>query len=260
MRSGLFIWVCVAFSAVVLAFIAIPLLNIATSPSPSIIWESLHDGEIMKAVLLSLYTSGMAAVICLLLGTPLAYLLARREFAGKNLVESIVDIPIVIPHPVVGIAILAVTGRNHWMGRFLADLGVRIMGSPAGIITVLVFVSIPFFVNAAKEGFAAVPERLEKVSMTLGASRLSTFGRVTFPLAGRSVLTGTIMSAARALSEFGAVVVVAYHPMIAPVLMFERYQAYGLKYSQPVAFILIAMSLAIFIILRVLSSRKRTAS
>ena len=241
----------------VLAFLALPLVNIATAPSPGIIWESLHDGEIVDAVLLSLYTSGIAAVICLILGTPFAYLLARKDFPGKKLVESIVDIPIVIPHPVVGIAILAVSGRNHWFGKILADLGIRIMGSPAGIITVLVFVSIPFFINAAKEGFVSVPERLEKVSMTLGASKISTFRRVTFPLAGRSMLAGTIMSAARALSEFGAVIVIAYHPMIAPVLMFERYQAYGLEYSQPVAFILIAMSLLIFIALRVLTSRKR---
>lgn len=257
MKSGPFIWICVVFAVAVLSFLALPLVNIATAPSPGIIWESLHDGEIVSAVLLSLYTSGMAAVICLILGTPFAYLLARKEFPGKNLIESIVDIPIVIPHPVVGIAILAVSGRNHWFGRILADLGIRIMGSPAGIITVLVFVSIPFFINAAKEGFASVPERLENVSMTLGASKLSTFRRITFPLAGRSMLTGTIMSAARALSEFGAVVVIAYHPMIAPVLMFERYQAYGLEYSQPVAFILIALSLMIFIVLRILTSRKR---
>ncbi len=240
-----------------LAFLALPLVNIATASSPGIIWESLHDGEIMNAVLLSLYTSGMAAVICLILGTPFAYLLARKDFPGKNLVESIVDIPIVIPHPVVGIAILAISGRNHWFGKILMDLGIRIMGSSTGIITVLVFVSIPFFINAAKEGFASVPERLENVSMTLGASKLSTFQRITFPLARRSMLAGTIMSAARALSEFGAVIVIAYHPMIAPVLMFERYQAYGLEYSQPVAFILIAMSLIIFIALRIITSRKR---
>ncbi|MCD4701976.1 MAG: molybdenum ABC transporter permease, partial [Candidatus Aegiribacteria sp.] len=148
MKSGPFIWICIAFAVVVLAFLALPLLNIATAPSPGIIWESLHDGEIMNAVLLSLYTSGMAAVICLLLGTPFAYLLARKDFPGKNLVESIVHIPIVVPPTVVGTAILAVSGRNHWFVRILADLGVRIMGSPAGIITVLVFVSIPFFINA----------------------------------------------------------------------------------------------------------------
>jgi len=257
LRSGPFFRVCFFFAAAVLLFLALPLLNIATAPSPAIIWDSFHDGEIMGAVLLSLYTSGMAAVICLVVGTPFAYLLARKDFRGKSLVQSVVDIPIVIPHPVVGIAILAVTGRNHWLGRILSDLGIRIMGTPTGIITVLVFVSIPFYINAAREGFVSVPRRLEKASMTLGASRLSTFGRITLPLAGRSMVTGTIMSAARALSEFGAVVVVAYHPMIAPVLMFERYQAYGLKYSQPVAFILVAMSLAIFILLRVLSSGKR---
>lgn len=257
MSRGLFLWASIASAVVVLAFLALPMVDMMTAPSAELVGESLRDDEVMSAVWLSLYTAGMTALVCLAVGTPFAYLLARRDFRGKRFIESVVDLPIVIPHPVVGIAILGVTGRNHWFGRLLIDLGVRVMGSRNGIVAVMVFVSIPFFINAAREGFAGVSPRLEKVSLSLGASRLRTFFRVTFPLARRSMLAGTIMSAARAISEFGAVVVVAYHPMIAPVLMYERYEAYGLKYSQPVAFILVVLSLALFLALRFLTLRGR---
>ena len=137
--------------------------------------------------------------------------------------ESIIDMPIMIPHPVIGIALLSIAGRNHWIGQMLLDAGIRIMGTNTGIVAVLVFVGLPFYLNAARDGFEAVPERLEKAARTLGASPTQTFFRVTLPLAWRSLLTGMIMCMARALSEFGAVVIVAYHPMIAPVLMYERF-------------------------------------
>jgi molybdate/tungstate transport system permease protein len=130
------------------------------------------------------------------------------------------------------------------------------MGSVTGIITVLTFVGIPFYIHSAKNGFEAVSPRLEKVSRSLGASMTSTFVRITFPLAWRSMLVGIIMCSARAISEFGAVVVVAYHPMTAPVLIYERFEGYGLKYSQPVAVWLVLVSLVLFFLLRVLAIRK----
>lgn len=250
LNKGAFFWVSVFSAIIVLAFLALPMISMMTAPEPSAIREALADKLVVDSVLLSLYTAGMTSLICLVVGTPFAYLLARKEFPGKRLLLSIVDIPIVIPHPVVGIAILGVTGRNHWFGRVLIELGIRVMGSKVGIIAVMVFVAIPFFINAAREGFASVSPRLENISMSLGASKFTTFRKITLPLAWRSILAGLIMSAARALSEFGAVVVVAYHPMIAPVLMYERYEAYGLKYSQPVAFILVVVSLLVFIALR----------
>ncbi|MCK5035612.1 MAG: ABC transporter permease [Candidatus Sabulitectum sp.] len=250
LNKGAFFWVSVFSAMIVLAFLALPMISMMTAPEPSAIREALADKLVVDSVLLSLYTAGMTSLICLVVGTPFAYLLARKEFPGKRLLLSIVDIPIVIPHPVVGIAILGVTGRNHWFGRVLIELGIRVMGSKVGIIAVMVFVAIPFFINAAREGFASVSPRLENISMSLGASKFTTFRKITLPLAWRSILAGLIMSAARALSEFGAVVVVAYHPMIAPVLMYERYEAYGLKYSQPVAFILVVVSLLVFIALR----------
>ncbi len=131
------------------------------------------------------------------------------------------------------------------------------MGSITGIITVMTFVAIPFYIKAAKEGFDAVSPRLENVSRSLGASMVSTFFHITFPLAWRSMLAGIIMASARAISEFGAVVIVAYHPMIAPVMIYERFETYGLKYSQPVAVWLIGMCLLLFLALRILTTKQK---
>lgn len=252
-----FFWITAWCGLVVMAFIMLPLVELMTAPSLSSLRETLRDNEVMRSIWLSIYTAGSAALISFILGTPLAYLLARKDFRGKRLVEGIIDLPIVIPHPVVGIAILGVVGKNHWIGKGLSELGIRIMGSVTGIIAVLTFVGLPFYLHAAKEGFENVSPRLEGVSRSLGAPMSSTFLRITFPLAWRSMLVGIIMCAARAISEFGAVVVVAYHPMIAPVLIYERFEGYGLKYSQPVAVWLVLVCLCLFFILRLLTLPKK---
>ena len=256
MKREPFFWVSVSCGIVIMAFIILPLIQLLTSPSLEMLKESIGDKDVVRSIWLSVYTAGLAALISFVLGTPLAYLLARSKFRGKRLVEGIIDLPIAIPHPVVGIAILSVAGRNHWFGQMLGELGIRIMGSVTGIVTVLTFVGIPFYLNATKAGFEAISPRLEKVSRSLGASMFSTFIRITFPLAWRSMLIGIIMCCARAISEFGAVVIVAYHPMIAPVLIYERFEAYGLRYSQPVAVWLVSISLILFLLLRILTLHK----
>jgi len=256
MKREPFFWVSVSCGIVIMAFIILPLIQLLTSPSLEMLRESIGDKDVVRSIWLSVYTAGLAALISFVLGTPLAYLLARSKFRGKRLVESIIDLPIAIPHPVVGIAILSVAGRNHWFGQILGELGIRIMGSVTGIVTVLTFVGIPFYLNATKAGFESISPRLEKVSRSLGASMFSTFIRITFPLAWRSMLIGIIMCCARAISEFGAVVIVAYHPMIAPVLIYERFEAYGLRYSQPVAVWLVSISLILFLLLRILTLHK----
>jgi len=256
MKREPFFWISVSCGVVIMAFIILPLIQLLTSPSVGMLRESIGDRDVARSIWLSIYTAGLAALISFVFGTPLAYLLARYDFRGKRLVEGIIDLPIAIPHPVVGIAILSVAGKNHFFGQILAELGVRIMGSVTGIVTVLTFVGIPFYLNAAKAGFEAVSPRLEKVSRSLGASMFGTFARITFPLAWRSMLIGIIMCSARAISEFGAVVIVAYHPMIAPVLIYERFEAYGLKYSQPVAVWLVSISLILFLLLRILTLHK----
>jgi len=255
---GPFFWVSMACSIMVMAFILMPMLRMAAAPSLSGLMAAMRDPEVVRSIWLSLYTSGAAAVIAFVTGTPLAYLLARYTFKGKRLVESIIELPIVIPHPVVGIAILTAMGRDTWVGQTLGHLGMQIMGSVTGIIVVLTFVGLPFYLKAAKEGFESVPPRLEKVSRNLGASMLGTFVRITFPIAWRSLFVGLIMCMARAISEFGAVVIVAYHPMVASVLIYERFEGFGLKYSQPVAVCLVAVCLILFLILRCLTLPRKT--
>jgi molybdate/tungstate transport system permease protein len=256
MKREPFFWITISCGLVIMAFILIPLIEMMTASSLAMLKETIVDKDVVRSIWLSIYTAGLAALISFVFGTPLAYLLARREFRGKRLVEGIIDLPIVIPHPVVGIAILSVAGKNHWIGQIFMELGIRVMGSVTGIVIVLTFVGMPFYLNATKNGFEGISPRLEKVSRSLGASMSSTFFRITFPLAWRSMLIGIIMCSARAISEFGAVVIVAYHPMVASVMIYERFEAFGLKYSQPVAVWLVSICLALFFILRILTLRK----
>jgi molybdate/tungstate transport system permease protein len=253
-RTGPFIWLSALCGSVIITFILFPLFEMVSQPSFSSMREAAADKDVVAAIRLSICTSGSAALISLVFGTPFAYLLARRQFRGKKLLESIIDLPIMIPHPVVGIAILSIAGRNHWLGNLMQAVGIEIMGTVTGIISVLTFVGLPFYINAAKGGFEAIPERLENVSRSLGATAAGTFFRVTLPLGWRSMVVGMIMCTARAISEFGAVVIVAYHPMVAPVMIYERFTAYGLKYSQPVAVWLILVCLLLFLLLRFFST------
>ena len=252
-RPGPFLWLAIFCSTVIVAFILYPLFEMVNQPSLNSLAEAISDRDVVNSILLSIYASGTAALLSLVFGTPFAYLLARREFYGKKFLESVIDLPIMIPHPVVGIAILSIAGRNHWLGRVMQQVGIEIMGTFTGIVTVLTFVGLPFYINTTKAGFEAIPERLENVSRSLGATVARTFFRVTLPLGWRSMMVGMIMCTARAVSEFGAVVIVAYHPMVAPVMIYERFTAYGLKYSQPVAVWLILVCLLLFLLLRLFS-------
>lgn len=213
-------------------------------------WEmlikTLHDELVLKALKNSLLTSTATMLISLLFGVPLGYVLARKEFKGKSFVQAVVDIPIVIPHSVVGIMLL-VTFSN------------RILDSYLGIIMAMLFVSAPFTINAARDGFLAVDEKLEHVARTLGASKLKAFFTVSLPLALPSILSGAIMTWARAISEVGAILIVAYYPKTAQVLVMEYFNNYGLRASRPISVILVLLSLSIFVVLRWLVGRSRNA-
>ena len=173
-----------ASSAVIVAFILVPLAEMMTQPTLASLRETLMDRDVVRSIRLSILTSASAALISLVFGTPLAYLLARRRFPGRKLLESVIDLPIMIPHPVVGIALLSIAGRNHPIGRVMQSVGIEIMGTVTGLIAVLTFVGLPFYINTVKTGFDAVPVRIENVSRSLGASATATFFRVTFPWRG----------------------------------------------------------------------------
>jgi len=240
---------------VLLLFIIAPIAGLYLNTPLSSFTEAAQSPEVRDSIWLSLWTSMAGTLLFALLAIPLAYILARRTFPFKNLVNGIIDIPIIIPHSAAGIAVLGIITRDSMLGKTADLFGVKFVGNPAGIIVAMAFVSIPFLLNTARDGFANVPERLEKVALTLGASPVRVFFTVSLPLAWRSILSGLILMWARGMSEFGAVIIVAYNPQTAPVLIYERFTSYGLKYSIPVAAIFVGVCLTIFIILRLLKRR-----
>lgn len=242
-------------AAVLVLFVLWPILNTATSSSLAALWETLGDGEVLRVILFTFYSSLIATGLAFGLGIPLAYLLARKSFPGKSLVESIIDLPIVIPHSAAGIALLLTFGRRSVLGKAFGLVGLKFVSAPAGVVIAMLFVSVPFLIDSAREGFEAVDPHLEVVARTLGATAWESFWKISFPLAWRSILSGLIMMWARGISEFGAVVILAYHPMIAPVLLYERYQSYGMEYALPVATLVLLISLLVFLVLRGLSNR-----
>jgi len=246
----------VFFSGLVLLFILAPLLGMVLEVSMPDLLQSAKDPEVQDSIIITLLTAFGATLFFSIAAIPFAYLLAKKTFPLKNLINGIIDIPIVIPHTAAGIAILTVISRNSALGKLSESLGFEIIGTPVAISIAMAFVSIPFVINSARDGFAAVPERLEKAALNLGASPMRVFFTISIPLASKSIISGLVMMFARGMSEFGAVVIVAYHPMIAPVLIYERFGAYGLKYALPASVLFIVISLFFFILLRIFSKKK----
>lgn len=256
-RNNLFSWVLLILSSMVLLFILAPLLGLFLHTGSAELLETVKDKDVQNSIWLTLWVSFAATFIFAIGAIPLAWLLARKKFPLKNVVQGIIDLPVVLPHTAAGIAILGFISRDGFLGKAADSVGLTFINNPAGIALAMAFVSIPFMINSARDGFAAVPERLEKAALTLGATRQRVFFTISLPLAWRSIITGFIMMFARGMSEFGAVVIVAYHPMIAPTLIYERFSSYGLNYARPAAVVFIIVALAVFILLRLISIRKK---
>ncbi len=259
MKTSLFQLVLIFLGGLVLLFIVAPLLGMFLKTTPADLFETGQDPEVMRSVWLTLWTSMAATLIFALGAIPLAYLLIRRNYRLKQLILGIINLPVVIPHSAAGIAILGFVSRDTVLGKAASLAGFDFVSTPAGIALAMAFVSLPFLINSAMDGFAAVPVRLENAGLNLGASPSRVFLTVSLPLAWRNIVTGLILMFARGMSEFGAVVIVAYHPMITPVLIFERFGAFGLRYARPVAVLFILVSLTVFIILRLLTKEKSHA-
>jgi len=249
---------CWFLGSILVAFLVIPLIALAVSQSGASLAEVARMADVRDAIVLSLEGAFLSASLAALVGVPLAYGLARAAFPGKSVIAALIDLPLAVPHTVAGIALLMVFGRQGVLGEPLQALaGLKFWGTLAGIVVAMLFVSAPYTVNAARIGFETTDPRLEKIARTLGLGPWRTFLRIALPLARRSIMTGVTLTYARSISEFGAVVILVYYPMTAPVKIYELFLRFGLDQAASAAVLLLAVSLALFLLLRTLARNAR---
>src|SRR5262245_60865931 len=192
-----------------LAVLALPLAALVLRVPVTRLAQRIAEPVVLDALRLSLVTSVAGTACVVLLGLPVAWLLATRSFPGKRLVEVLVDLPMVLPPTVAGLALLLAFGRMGLVGGALQAFGIRLPFTTLGVIVAQVFMSAPFFVIPARAGFGGVDRRLIEAAQTLGAGESFTFFRVILPLSRPALIAGAAMSAARALGEFGATITFA---------------------------------------------------
>ncbi len=258
MKIGRITALFIALGILIVAVLALPIANIFFKQFAfdlSGFLSAITDQEVLKAVGLSCFSAFLAVLVTFVFGVPLAYLLARKDFRGKALIEGIIDLPIAIPHVVAGIMLLTVFGLSGLIGGPVSSF-LRFEGALPGIVVAMLFVSAPFLINSAREGFQSVDPRLEKVARSLGATEWEAFRKVAFPLAFPHIFSGAIMSWARAISEFAAVIMlVGFFPMVAPGMIWSRFYSQGLYEGMRVAVILLLITLSVFVGLKYLQRR-----
>jgi molybdate/tungstate transport system permease protein len=256
-RNRVFIAVCLLLALLMVMFLALPLVGLFWHVGLLNLLRAFLDPEVLRSILLTLGIALAGVMLAGVTGIPLAYLLARYNFRGKSVIEAVIDIPVMVPHTAAGIALLLAFTRPG-IRAALESMGLSFMDSPLGIMAAMSFLSAPLLINGAKEGFRKIDVRYEKAARTLGASRAAAFVSVALPLARKDIVNGGLMMWSRGLGEFGAVVVIAYHPMVAPVLIYDRFNSFGLRYSAPVAAAMIAISILIFLLVRLLNNRGKS--
>ncbi|HEV2742474.1 MAG TPA: ABC transporter permease [Rubrobacter sp.] len=201
--------IAVAALALLAGFICLPFLSLLLWTASENAWRAMASPVALDALLLSIKTTSISMAIILTVGTPAAYVLARAKFPGKKIVETLVDVPAVLPPSAAGIALLLAFGRFGLVGQHLEVLGVTVTFTTAAVVIAEVFVAGHFYVRQAAVGFAGVRRDVEEAALVDGAGRLSAFTRITVPLAFPALVAGAMMAWARSLGEFGATIVFA---------------------------------------------------
>jgi len=246
-------------AAILVAFIVVPLAGLFFHLQPGDIIAALHTPAAQDALRLSIVTTFSSLAITLVLGTPLAYVLARATFPGRYLVDAVVDLPIVVPPAVAGLALLLAFGRNGTFGPLFGALGISLSFSTIAVIMAQTFVASPFYVRAARAGFAGVDRTLEAASATLGMGPLRTFAYITVPLAAPALVGGAVLSWARALGEFGATLMFAGNlsgvSQTLPLAIYLDLENGNLPVATALAVVMIALSLAVVLAVRLVERR-----
>ncbi|MEI6104957.1 MAG: ABC transporter permease [Methanothrix sp.] len=241
-----------------MTFIALPVVALFLKSPPETILRSLHDPVVMDALRLSLTTSTITTIIVVVMGTPIAYVSARFNFFGKELADSLIDLPVIMPPAVAGIALLMAFGRMGIVGQHLNALGISIAFTTLAVIIAQVFVSSPFYIRQARTSFEDVDLAYENAARTLGASRVYTFFHVILPIAMNGLISGAIMAFARSLGEFGATIMFAGNfqgrTQTMPLAIYTAMQG-DLDVSLCLAIILVAISFVVIVLVKILTRR-----
>jgi molybdate/tungstate transport system permease protein len=249
----------ILFSAVLgagmIVFLLLPFGSLANSAGG--IPAAIVDPKTESAIITSFYCALLATVFALVLGVPFAYLFTRSEFRGKKLLDSLIDLPIIIPHNAAGIALIAIFSSGSIIGGFFGLLGVHFIDTIFGVVVAMAFVSAPFMIRSAQEAFTSIDPKMEHVARSLGASRFSAFKDVVLPSAMKGILTGCILTWARSVSEFGAVIMLAYYPMTAPVYLNYVYTSYfeGFQAALPITGLLLILAVVALVVFRLVTDR-----
>ena len=236
--------------ALTLVFLVLPVLAIFLDSPPSELLDALDEPGALDALALSLKTSLTALAIIVVVGTPAAYLLATRRFRGRALVITLIELPLVLPPAVAGIALLAAVGPSGILGSAIEDAGVQLTFQTAGVVVALTFVASPYYLRQAQAAFGALDPSWLEASRTLGASYARTFARVAIPTAAPGLLTGGALAFGRALGEFGATLMFAGSlagiTQTAPLAIYERF-ATDFDAALALSAVLVAVSAAILL-------------
>ena len=253
-KKSPFMAVSAVMGFLMLLFLFLPVINTVFSSADRLAMTAT-DAETVNAILTSFYAAFLATLLTFAFGVPLAYTLTRYNFKGKTLIDAAIDLPILIPHNAAGISLLLLLGPKTPLGRKFSGLGLSFVDTLFGIVAAMAFVSAPFMIRSAEDAFKSVNPQLEKVARSLGASSFKAFVHVTFPLAFRGILTGCLLTWARSISEFGAVVILAYYPKTAAVHLYEVFVNLGLNAAAPITALLIILAVVIFAAIKLISAK-----
>jgi molybdate transport system permease protein len=245
-------------SVPLLGFLLLPLIALLLRVTPDQLFAHLGQAMVTQAIALSLGTTAIATAITIVFGTPVAYLLARHHFRLHRAIDTLIDLPTVLPPAVAGLALLMAFGRQGIIGNALNNLGIQIAFSQTAVIMAQVFVAAPFYIKSAKAGFASLSIDLEQAAALDGASNWQTFRYVTLPLTWNSLLSGCVMTWARALGEFGATMIFAGNfpgrTQTMPLAIYLGFEM-DLDVAVTLSVILIGCSFAVLMIVKGLLNR-----
>lgn len=240
-------------AALALLFLVVPLLSLVVRTPFTSLPQRLTEPVVLDALWLSLWTATAATALSLVLGLPLAWLLARVDFAGRSLVRVLVTVPLVLPPVVAGVALLTAFGRTGVVGAPLRDVGVTIPFTTTAVVLAHTFVALPFFVVSVEGALRATNREYDEVAAVLGASRGHTFRRVTVPMAMPGVVAGMVLGWARSLGEFGATITFAGNfpgvTQTMPLAVYEALQS-DPEAALVLSLVLLLVSLAVLALLR----------